>query len=236
MTTDSRIEMPPPPTLERLPGRAWSTLAVWCIAASLPLGYATAVILVTVSTIPGGPGRSILLLLVVVLVLLVVFTVQDRKALLALGYSRPPRWPWLLLSTPAYLLVRFLRTRSEGASRASVLPLVVYLANLIVVIAMIALATFISKNLAGNSAPPIASTPEPSLPSQMDQIEQIIVKEEAKREYYFLIECPDDESLIGAGTSFECEATNTTGRTRTFTVTFGATPADGFTWTDPSAD
>ena len=158
MTTDSRIGMPPPTSLERSPGRAWSTLAVWLVVASLPLGFATYLILGLVSTIPGGPGQSILLLFGVWPVLMVVFTVQDRKALLALGYRRPPRRPWLLPFTPLYLLVRFLRTRAEGASWASSAPLWVYLANLAFAIATVLLAVSLAPQPQESVAAPGVAT------------------------------------------------------------------------------
>jgi hypothetical protein len=183
----------------------WSTPAVWAMSFTPWISAAVAFV---VGVLAAFGARWYVMLGAVLLIplLWIDFAVRDRRRLLRMGYDKRPSWAWALLSPFAYLIARGVRVhRVSGRGWA---PLWVLLANIVLVGAA---------NLGVSMVVQAAL-----LPQQIRALESTIADDYARHGVTATVACPDAGISLQPGSSFQCTAADSAGRTESVTVNVSA--------------
>ncbi len=183
----------------------WSTPAVWAMSFT---PWISAVVAVTLGVLVAVGARWYVLLAAVLLIplLWIAFAVRDRRRLLELGYDRRASWAWVLLSPLVYLIARGVRVhRASGRGWA---PLWVLIANIVIVAG------------AGMGVPMVVQAAV--VPQQIHSLESTIADDYASHGVAATVTCPTEGVSLLPGSTFQCTAAETGGRTQSIAVTVSA--------------
>jgi len=185
------------------PTKRTYTVSVWVIALMPLLQLAVAALLIL-----GGLGGNLPLMVLVVVgpyVLILGLAAYDRLMLKLNGHERPASPAWALLTEPAYLLVRGMRTTKETGKGYA--PLAVFAGALgLLLAAVIALPGLV-----------IAMFPV----QFSDEAARTVVSSAAALGVELEVECPAPPLLIGE--SFTCVATKPSGNSDSIAVSLQRT-------------
>jgi hypothetical protein len=185
-----------------------STPGVWIVALA-PLAF---LILVAVAFLVEKPASGSSPLITVLglaqFITVVVGAMLDQRQLEKLGYQRTTSPWWAVLSPLVWIIIRTVRVRRESGK--GVAPLVVHILNSFVITVPVILAIAIPVFLAQQGTA-YARSIESSLQAQSDS-----------KQLGLTFDCPDTLPSISAGSTFDCIATNSSGKHATFHLTFTA--------------
>lgn len=196
-----------------IPSR-WGTVSVWLLAL-LPWDLLIILVLAVVILVQTGvlldPVAAFPIIVAVygaAYLLPLVWAIRDRDVLRQYGYDRPAHFAWIFLSPLAYLIARFVRTRSQAGVGGA--PLWVHIASIVVY-----LIAGVAYGLSGAGLPA-------GLDQTAVQLELGIEQGFAEAGIVVEAECPDDTTFV-ANEKFSCVLNRDDGTTAVLTGTWGAT-------------